>query len=204
MAGMVVFPYILGAVMSGGRDFNRPVFWGGMALAALAGLLAGLAVTAGRSSPAARLAAAAAAVVLSGWPPLAAGYWLQEGSLPPVVGWIAVPLTLAAVNAVILNVPSGGDTGAPKIMREPWGPGVFVALTALQWVFFSVSLTAGAPARTVFWYLPVSFASLVLAVMVLQRRHRAPAVLEVMAGLGTVIQLATVLGYLLTYRRLSP
>ncbi len=137
-----------------------------------------------------------------GWLPVAVGYYLQAGGIPPLVHWIALPIAFTIFNVILINefpdYPADKKVGKRNLVVR-FGRNRASKLYGLAslgtWLFFLLSIKAGVPARAIFFFLPFFVLSLAATLGVLRGGYRDRKKLErICAGtlifnLGTTISL---------------
>ena len=141
-----------------------------------------------------------------GWLPIAASYYLQTGSISPLVHWLALPVGLSIFNVILLNeFPDYGadQTAGKKNMMVRFGPKkashLYAYIGSGGWIFFIVSLYHGVPKQAIWFYVPVFFASFFLVVMVASGRWQDRFVLERLCGVNILVNLGTTAAYVLGF-----
>ena len=139
-----------------------------------------------------------------GWLPVAVGDYLQEGSVAPRVHWMAVPIGLTITNVIVLNefpdyaadLAAGKGNLVARLGRERAAV-LYGLLSAGSWIGMFLSLLAGTPLLTLWFYLPILALSLTVAVLVLRGRWREPSTLERLCAANLVVNLGTTAAYIL-------
>ncbi len=141
-----------------------------------------------------------------GWLPVAAGYYLQAGELPPLLFWVSLPVAFSIFNVIFVNEypDHAGDLAANKrnlLVRvgERAGVFIYIAATAAGWIAFLFSLTRGVLGWVLPWYLGVAALSLVPCVMLAAGLWRKRPLLEPICGITIVVNLATTAVYLAAF-----
>jgi 1,4-dihydroxy-2-naphthoate octaprenyltransferase len=141
-----------------------------------------------------------------GWLPVAVAYYLQVGTVAPVIHWLAVPIGLTIFNVILLNefpdYPADRAAGKANLVVR-LGPARAAVLYAVaaggSWVAALLSLEHGVPSRLVPFYVPVLALSMVIVALALAGNWRNRATLEKLCGANLVVNLATTLAYLLAF-----
>ena len=141
-----------------------------------------------------------------GWLPIASAYYIQTGTIAPVIHWIGIPVGITIFNVIFLNeFPDYvGDRAMGKRnllvrMGIRRGPMIYVAASALAVIATVFSLGAGVPLRALYLYVPVVLLSAVVVYMILKGKHENGSFLEVLCGLNIVINLGTTASFLLAF-----
>ncbi len=141
-----------------------------------------------------------------GWLPVAVAYYLPIGRLDPRIHWISVPIAATIFNVILLNeypdYVADQATGKRNLLVRlglERGAYLFAAAHAIGWLGMVGSVAAGAPARTLLFYVPVFLISAGLVVAVLRGVYRHPRRLEVACGLNILVNLGTTLAYILGF-----
>ena len=143
-----------------------------------------------------------------GWLPVAVGCYLQAGSVPPVVHWLALPIGLSIFNVILLNefpdYPSDLEAGKTNLAvrlgleQSAW---LYAVVMVLVWLSFGLSLSRGAPRLALLPALPVLALSCWVVFAVLRGRWRDRAVLERLCAANLVVNLGITASYILGYLR---
>jgi 1,4-dihydroxy-2-naphthoate octaprenyltransferase len=141
-----------------------------------------------------------------GWLPVAVGYYLQTGTIAPLVHWLAVPMGLTILNVILLNefpdYPADREAGKTnwtvRLGREraSW---LYGLVSLGSWVAMLLSLGQGVPRLALWLYLPILLLSVILVLQVLRRRWQERAVLEVLCGANLLVNLGTTMAYILAF-----
>jgi len=141
-----------------------------------------------------------------GWLPVAVGYYLQAAEIASLVHWLSVPIGLTIFNVILLNeFPDyPADAGAGKrnlVVRlgQERGAVLYAVVAFGSWIGMGLSLRAGVPLRTLWFYLPILALSAALVVLVLRGRWRQRATLEILCGLNLAVNLGTTAAYILAF-----
>ena len=141
-----------------------------------------------------------------GWLPVAVGYYLQTGTLIPIVHWLAIPIGFTIFNVILLNeFPDyHADRAASKtnllgrLGREH--ASILYSLASVgSSIAMLVSLTQGVPPPVLWLYLPVMGLSLVLIVSMMRGYWRRRATLEKLCAANLVVNLSTTAVYILAF-----
>ena len=141
-----------------------------------------------------------------GWLPVAVGYYLQAGTIAPLVHWLAVPIGLTIFNVILLNefpdypadLEAGKSNMTVRLGRER--ASLLYGLTSLgSWIALLLSLRHGVPTCALWFYLPILALSLILVMLVVSRRWRNRATLEILCGANLVVNLGTTAAYILAF-----
>jgi 1,4-dihydroxy-2-naphthoate octaprenyltransferase len=143
-----------------------------------------------------------------GWLPVAVGYYLQVGTLAPLVHWLSVPIGLTIFNVILLNefpdypadLAAGKRNLAVRIGRERSAI-VYGLVNVASWCVVLLSLGQGVPRQAAWFYLPVFLLSAVLVVLVVGGRWRRRSALERLCGANLLVNLGTTAAYILALVR---
>jgi 1,4-dihydroxy-2-naphthoate octaprenyltransferase len=141
-----------------------------------------------------------------GWLPVASAYYIQTGTIHPIIHWLAIPIALTIINVILLN--EYPDYEADKLsgkrnllnrVGKRTGMYIYVTLSLLASLAMIVSPILGIPCRVVYYYLPILAISLFIVVMMLRGKYEDRKILEVSCGLNIAVNLGTSLAFLLAY-----
>ncbi len=141
-----------------------------------------------------------------GWLPVAVGYYLQVGTVAPLVHWLAIPIGLTILNVILLNEfpdhPADCAAGKANLAVRLGLRGaalVYALVGAGAWLGMLLSLGQGVPGLAGWLCLPVLALSLSLVMLVLRGRWRDRATLERLCGANLLVNLGTTAAYLLGF-----
>ena len=133
-----------------------------------------------------------------GWLPVAVGYYLQAGTLTPVVHWLAGPIGLTIFDVILLNefpdYPAdltAGKTNLTVRLGRERAAHLYGFTAVAGWLAMWLALRHGVPWRTLWVYLPVMATSAVLVVLVLAGRWRNRTDLEKLCAANLLVNLGT-------------
>jgi len=141
-----------------------------------------------------------------GWLPIACAYYIQTGTIAPIIHWIGIPVGITIFNVIFLNeFPDYvGDkaTGKRNLlvrMGIQRGPAVYIFASVLAAVTMIFSIREGVPFRAFYMYVPVMALSAFVIFMILKKEHEKRSVLEILCGLNILINLGTTGSFLLAF-----
>lgn len=141
-----------------------------------------------------------------GWLPVASAYYIQTGTVHPVIHWMAIPIGLTIFNVILLN--EFPDYEADKAtdkknllyrLGKRNGNFLYIVLSLLSSVAVLASPFFGISFKIVYYYLPILFISLFIIVMMLRGKYEDAKMLEKLCALNIAVNLGTSLVYILTY-----
>jgi len=141
-----------------------------------------------------------------GWLPVAVGYYLQMNEIAAMVHWLAVPVGLTIFNVILLNefpdyqadLETGKKNLAVRLGRE-WAARLYGFVSLGSWVAVGLSVVQGAPARTLWFYLPILALSAILVVLMVRGRWRDRGTLEWLCALNLAVNLGTTAVYIVAF-----
>ena len=140
-----------------------------------------------------------------GWLPIAAAYYLQASGFDIYILWMSIPVGLTIFNVILLNeFPDyGADSTAGnkrnivvRLGREK-SIIIYVAAQALTWIMFAVSMNIRYSMAASITAVPFLLISVLLMILALLKKYKVPRILEVMCGLGILLNIGVSLSYLL-------
>lgn len=141
-----------------------------------------------------------------GWLPIATAFYLQSGYIPVIIAWISLPVGLTIFNVVLLNefpdYPADLAVGKRNLLvrfGKNRGAIVYASASLSASLFLLISPWSGVPSRVILFYLPVMILSIVLVLMVLQKKYENRITLEILCGLNILVNIGTTLSFLLAY-----
>lgn len=141
-----------------------------------------------------------------GWLPVASAYYIQTGTIHPVIHWMAIPIGLTIFNVIFLNeypdYEADKATGKKNLlnrMGKEKGKFLYIIFSLLSSAAVLASPYWGIPFKIVYFYLPVLIISLFIVLMMLRNKHKEKKMLEKLCGLNIAVNLGTSLVYILVY-----
>jgi 1,4-dihydroxy-2-naphthoate octaprenyltransferase len=141
-----------------------------------------------------------------GWLPVASAYYIQTGSIHPVIHWMAIPIGLTIFNVIFLNefhdYEADRATGKKNLLYrlgKTKGKFIYITLSLLASLTVIASPFRGIPFKVVYFYLPVLIISLLIVLMMLGDKHERSDTLEKLCALNIAVNLGTSLAYILAY-----
>jgi 1,4-dihydroxy-2-naphthoate octaprenyltransferase len=141
-----------------------------------------------------------------GWLPIAVGYYLQTGTLTPMVHWLAIPIGFTIFNVILLNeFPDyHADREASKTnllvrLGREHASILYSLVSVGSAIAMLVSLRQGVPPSALWLYLPVMVLSLVLIISMMRGYWRKRATLEKLCAVNLVVNLSTTAVYILAF-----
>jgi 1,4-dihydroxy-2-naphthoate octaprenyltransferase len=141
-----------------------------------------------------------------GWLPVASAYYIQTGTIHPIIHWLAIPIGLSIFNVIFLN--EYPDYEADKATNKKnllyrigkqKGLVLYVAFSLLTSLTMFISPLWGIPFKVVYFYLPFFIISLYIIAMIMQKKHEDGKALEILCGLNIAVNLGTSLSFILAY-----
>lgn len=141
-----------------------------------------------------------------GWLPIACAYYIQTGSIAPVIHWIGIPVGITIFNVIFLNefpdYIGDRETGKRTLlvrMGKRRGAAVYIAASILAVLTTILSIWGGVPAKAFYLYVPVILLSAAIIYMIIRNKHENRSALEVLCGLNIGINLGTTGSFLLAF-----
>jgi 1,4-dihydroxy-2-naphthoate octaprenyltransferase len=141
-----------------------------------------------------------------GWLPVAVGYYLQTGSIAPMIHWMAIPIGFTIFNVVLLNEYPDyqADLAAKKTnlavrLGQEHASSLYSLVNVGSLAAMLLSLSQGVPLRTLWFYSPIMLLSLVLVVLMMRGYWRNRAILERMCAANLIVNLGTTAAYILAF-----
>ena len=139
-----------------------------------------------------------------GWLPVATAFYLQAGTIDTVVHWISIPIACTIFNVILINefpdYPADLIEGKKNLViriGKNASAFLYIAMTAVAWIAFGLSVSRGLPAVTFLFYLPVFLIGLILVILMSQKNYFDRKRLELICGLTIVVNLGTSLAFIL-------
>lgn len=141
-----------------------------------------------------------------GWLPVASAYYIQTGSIHPLIYWFAIPIGLSIFNVILLNeFPDYEADLATDKKNLLYRLGrqkaivLFVSFSLLTDFTMLISPLWGIPWKVVYFFGPFAIISLYIAAMMLRKKHENTKLLEILCGLNIVVNLGTSLAFIGAY-----
>jgi len=141
-----------------------------------------------------------------GWLPVASAYYIQTGTIAPIIHWLAIPIGLSIINVILLN--EFPDYEADKAtdkknllyrIGKQKGIILYMAISLLTSLTMLTSVFWGVPFKVIYFYLPFLIISLLIIAMALRGKHENSKTLEILCGLNIAVNLGTSLSFILAY-----
>ena len=141
-----------------------------------------------------------------GWLPVASAYYIQTGTINPIIHLLAIPIGLSIVNVILLN--EFPDYEADKAtdkknllcrIGKQKGIALYIAISLLSSFAVFTSPFWGIPFRAIYFYIPFLIISLFIVTLALRGKHENGKVLEILCGLNIAVNLGTSLSFILAY-----
>lgn len=133
-----------------------------------------------------------------GWLPVATAFYLQTGSLHPLILWLSIPIGCTIFNVILLNeFPDyNGDRQAGKknlVVRLGLDPAaqIYGVVTVLAWTFLMVGLFFGVPLCLAIFATPLYLFGGKIYINLRRRAYRDKYTLKSLCGLNLTINLGT-------------
>ena len=141
-----------------------------------------------------------------GWLPVASAYYIQTGTINPIIHFLAIPIGLSIFNVILLN--EFPDYEADKAtdkknllcrIGKQNGNNLYIAISLLSSLAMLTSPFWGIPFKAIFFYLPFLIISLFIIAMALRGKHKNGKTLEILCGLNIAVNLGTSISFILAY-----
>jgi 1,4-dihydroxy-2-naphthoate octaprenyltransferase len=141
-----------------------------------------------------------------GWLPVASAYYIQTGTIHPIIHWLAIPIGLTIFNVILLN--EFPDYAADKAtdkrnllnrLGKKNGNVLYVTFSLLASATMLASPFWGIPFKVVYFYLPILIISLFIIVMMLRGKYEDKKMMEILCALNIAVNLGTSMAYILAY-----
>ena len=141
-----------------------------------------------------------------GWLPVASAYYIQTGTIAPIIHWLWIHIGLSIFNVIFLN--EFPDYEADKAtdkknllyrLGKQKGMALYVIFSLFTSLTMFISPLWGIPFKVVYFYLPFLIISLFIIVMMLRAKYENRKMLELLCGLNIAVNLGTSLAYIMAY-----
>jgi len=137
-----------------------------------------------------------------GWLPVAVGFYLQAGTINPLVHWISFPIACSIFNVILINefLDYAPDSQAGKrnlVVRLGKNKSAAIyAIVAIAGIFvFPFSLSKGISPAVLLFYLPVGILSVIAMLMVASGKYNDRDLLERVCLITILVNLGTNIVY---------
>ncbi|MHB8109640.1 MAG: prenyltransferase [Syntrophorhabdaceae bacterium] len=140
-----------------------------------------------------------------GWLPVAVSYYLQTGTINPMIHWMSIPIACTIFNVILINEfpDHPADVIAKKsnlLVRfgKETGVLIYIGVTIIGCAGYLVSVMQGLPKSAYIYYAPTFLICVVLCIMMGAGKYRNKKLLETMCALTIVTNLGSSLAYIMT------
>jgi 1,4-dihydroxy-2-naphthoate octaprenyltransferase len=138
-----------------------------------------------------------------GWLPVAVAFYIQTQKFDYFIIWMSIPIALTIFNVIFLNEfpdfeadrKAGKKNLVVRLGRER-SIYIYVAAQALTWIMFSVSMNIKFMLVSSLVAVPFLLISIVLMITALMRKYMVPRILQMMCGLGILLNIGVNLVYI--------
>jgi 1,4-dihydroxy-2-naphthoate octaprenyltransferase len=141
-----------------------------------------------------------------GWLPVASAYYIQTGTIAPIIHLMGIPIGLSIFNVIFLNefpdYEADKATGKKNLLYrigKQKGIVLYMILSLLTSMTMLTSVFLSVPFKVIYFYLPFLVISLSIIAMALRRKHEDSKTLELLCGLNIAVNLGTSLSFILAY-----
>jgi 1,4-dihydroxy-2-naphthoate octaprenyltransferase len=141
-----------------------------------------------------------------GWLPVASAYYIQTGTIAPIIHLLAIPIGLSIINVILLNefpdYEADRATDKKNLLYRTGkqkGLVLYMAISLLTSLTMLTSVFWGVPFKVIYFYLPFLIISLLIIAMALRGKHENSKTLEILCGLTIAVNLGTSLSFILAY-----
>lgn len=140
-----------------------------------------------------------------GWLPIAVAFYLQTSGFDSYIIWMAIPVGLTIFNVILLNEfpdydadkTAGNKRNIVVRLGKEKSIFIYIAAQALIWIMFAVSMNIRFSRVASITAIPFLLISIMLMIMAMMKKYKAPRILEAMCGLGILLNIGVTLTYLL-------
>jgi 1,4-dihydroxy-2-naphthoate octaprenyltransferase len=141
-----------------------------------------------------------------GWLTVATGFYLQTGSIAPLVTWVALPIALTIFNVILLNefLDFAADIATAKrnlVVRlgRQTAARLYVIMSVASWLAFILAVRQGVPLRALWLFVPTAFISLAAVISVHGGRWAQQNVLGRLCAATLAVNVGTTAAYLFAF-----
>jgi len=141
-----------------------------------------------------------------GWLPVASAYYIQTGSIHPVIHWLSIPIGLTIFNVILLNefpdYEADHAAGKRNLLNRAGktnGMLIYVFCSLAACITAIASPLWDVPFKLLIAYIPVLFISLFIDVMMLMKKYENRKTLEILCGMNIVVNLGTTAAFIIAF-----
>ena len=141
-----------------------------------------------------------------GWLPVASAFYIQTGTIHPIIHLIWIPIGLSVFNVILLNEFPDYEADKATDKRnllyrigKQKGLALYAAFLVLTSVTMFISPLWGVPFKVVYFYLPFFLISIYIIAVIMQEKHEDGKKMEILCGLNIAVNLGTSLSFILAY-----
>jgi len=141
-----------------------------------------------------------------GWLPVASAYYIQTGTIHPIIHLLAIPIGLTIFNVIFLNefpdYAADKATGKKNLLNrlgKKNGNVLYITFSLLASATMLASPFWGIPFKVVYFYLPILIISLFIIFMMMRGKYEDKKMMEILCALNIAVNLGTSLSYILAY-----
>jgi 1,4-dihydroxy-2-naphthoate octaprenyltransferase len=136
----------------------------------------------------------------------ASAYYIQTGTIAPIIHLLGIPIGLSIFNVIFLN--EFPDYEADKAtdknnllcrIGKQKGITLYIAIALLSSFTMLTSPFWGIPFKVIYFYLPFLIISLLIVAMSLRGKQKNSKTLEILCGLNIAVNLGTSLSFIFAY-----
>ena len=140
-----------------------------------------------------------------GWLTIAVAFYLQTSRFDSYIIWMAIPVGLTIFNVILLNEfpdydadkTAGNKRNIVVRLGKEKSIIIYIAAQALTWIMFAVSMSIRFSKIASLTAIPFLLISIMLMIMAMMKKYKAPKILEAMCGLGILLNIGVTLVFLL-------
>jgi len=139
------------------------------------------------------------------WFPIAVAFYLQTAGFDSYIIWMSIPVGLTIFNVILLNefpdykadsIVGNKRNIVVRLGREK-SIIIYIIAQALIWIMFAFSMSIRYSTVSSIAAIPFLLISVILMIMAMMKKYLIPKVLEIMCGLGILLNIGTTLVCLL-------
>ena len=141
-----------------------------------------------------------------GWLTVAVGYYLQTGTISPIIHWIAIPIGLTIYNVILLNeypdYIADKKTEKNNIvvrMGRERAIYLYIIIAFSSWIAMIFTLRQGVSLNMLWLYIPVLLISIMIVIFLTRGQWQNQQILEKLCGANILVNLGTTASFIIAF-----
>jgi 1,4-dihydroxy-2-naphthoate octaprenyltransferase len=138
------------------------------------------------------------------WLPISVGYYLQVGSIIPIINWISIPIGLTIFNVILLNefLDYDADSSSNKLnllvrLGLKKSSLLYIAINIVSWISIFFAITQGLSYNVIWFYIPFLTISFIISMSMYFGFWEKRQNLEKLCALNLIVNIGTTLSIII-------